>query len=258
MTPLIRRGSIAEASERPGAAQFISVIAQPGARRRLIRFALLGIAAYAVALIWTMPASVALGNRPWRTGVSGTVWNGEAGIAGGSVLSWHWAPLRSLTSLGFAVDWHMTGVDTDLGGRALMRPGSMIVDALSGRTDATILQAIQPNLPFTCRMTMQAEFPRAVLGGSGQQAEGQLLTDAGTCQPKAGGAATDVPPLILTADHIGSETRVRLAPSQQRRRTLMTVVLTEAGQVTITMTPDGAQTLPFTAMPPGASISGEI
>lgn len=258
MTPLIRRGSIAAASERPADAPTLSAIAETGARRRLIRFAGLGIAAYVVAMVWTMPASVVMTNRPWRTGVAGTIWNGEVGVAGGSVLAWKWAPLRSLVSLGFATDWTAKGSNTDLGGRALVRPGRMVIDALTGSADATLLQAIQPDLPFTCQMTMQAEFPHAVLGGTGQLVEGQLLTEPGTCQPKRGGTSTPVPALILTAEHIGTESRLRLAPAAQRRSTLMTITLGEDGSVDIGMTREGATMLPFVGMPGGASIKGGI
>lgn len=258
MTPLIRRGSIAAASERPADAPSLSVIAETGARRRLTRFVAVGIVAYVVAMVWTLPASVVISDKPWRTGVAGSIWNGEVGVAGGSVLAWRWAPLRSLVSVGFATDWTAKGTNTDLGGRALIRPGRIVVDALTGSADASILQAIQPDLPFSCSMTMQAEFPRAVLGGVGQMVEGQLLTEPGSCQPKQGGTATAVPALILTAEHIGTESRLRLAPAAQRRATLMTITLEENGTVEITMTPEGARILPFVGMPPGASIKGEI
>lgn len=258
MTPLIRRGLIAEASERPADAPLSSEIAQAGARRRIIRFAILGIAAFVVALIWTMPASVIVKNRAWRTGVAGTVWHGEVGVAGGSILNWDWAPLRSLTSLGFAADWRAAGNDTDLGGRVLLRPGRTVIDAMSGRADASLLRAIQPDLPFTCELTMQAEFPRMVLGGAGQMVEGTLLTEPGTCAPKKGGTPTAVPALALTATKVGTESRLRLTPATQRRRTLMTIVLDETGEVAITMTPEGAQALPFVGLPPGASIRGAI
>ena len=87
-------------------------------------------------MIATMPASVVVKNRPWRTGVAGTVWNGEVGVAGGSKFEWHWAPLRSLTSLGFAADWTATGPDTDMGGRALAGLSSTILDKVSGSSHA--------------------------------------------------------------------------------------------------------------------------
>jgi hypothetical protein len=258
MTPLIRRGQIAEASTRPASTLAVSDVAAWGARRRLILFVALGIAAYLIAMLWTMPASVVFNNRPWRSGIAGTVWNGEVGVAGGSTLSWRWAPLRSLTSLGFAVDWRATGNDTDMGGRALLRPGRVVIDSLSGRADASLLQAIQPNLPFTCDMAMQAEFPRVAIGGSGQMVQGNAVTEAGSCAPKGGGVPTSVAPLALTAQHIGTESRLTIAPATQRRRTLMTVVLGEDGSYKIDMTRDGATMLPFVGLPGGASIAGEM
>ena len=221
-------------------------------------FSGLGIAAYAIAMIATLPAGAIVDRGDWRTGVGGTIWNGEVGLAGGSRLEWQWAPLRSLVNLAFAVDWRATGTDTNLGGRALIGPSATTIDAMSGSADGTLLQAIQPDLPFTCDMTLQAEFPRAKLGGTGQSIEGSLMTDAASCAPKRGGVPTAIPPLILTAEHIGTQSRLRLAPATQRRRTLMTITLAEDGTVDIGMTPEGAAALPFVGMPPGASIKGEI
>lgn len=258
MTPLIRRGLIAEASERPADSPSVSVIAQEGARRRLILFAGIGIAAYALAMIWTMPASVVLKNAPWRSGVAGTIWNGEVGVAGGSRLEWQWAPLRSLTSLAFAVDWRATGNDSDIAGRALIGPNTTTLDAVSGRVDGSVLAAIQPDLPFTCDLVMQAEFPKIRIGGSEQMVQGNLTTDSGSCAPKGGGTPTAVAPMLLIAEKIGTESRMRLVPATQRRRTLMTLVLGEGGTLDISMTPEGARALPFVGLPPGGSIKGEI
>ena len=234
------------------------MIAQEGARRRLILFAGIGIAAYAVAMIATIPASAVLKNRAWRTGVAGTIWNGEVGVAGGSRLEWSWAPLRSLTSLAFAIDWRATGANTDIAGRALIGPSTTTLDAVSGRIDGTALAAIQPDLPFTCDMVMQAEFPSIRIGGGAQRVEGNLATDAGTCTPKRGSNPTAVAPLIMTAEKIGTESRMRVAPATQRRRTLMTLVLSEAGSLEVTMTAEGAAALPFVGLPPGGSVRGEI
>ncbi|MCR5872369.1 hypothetical protein LRS12_17640 [Sphingomonas sp. J344] len=163
-------------------------------------------------MVATMPASVFVKNRPWRTGVAGTVWNGEVGVSGGSKFEWHWAPLRSLTSLGFAADWTATGPDTDMGGRALAGFSSTVLDKVSGSSHAALLQALQPNLPFTCDMVMQLEFDRIAVGGSSQGIDGRLTTDAGTCTPKGGGAAVPVPPLLLTSEKIGTTTQIRLTP----------------------------------------------
>ena len=258
MTPLIRRGLIAEASERPADSPQTSAIAVRGARRRLILFAGIGIAAYALAMVATIPASAVLKNRPWRSGIAGTVWNGEVGVGGASRIEWSWSPLRSLTSLGFAADWRASGATSDLGGRALLRSGSVALDNVSGTLDGALLAAIKPDLPFTCDLTMQADLPRVVLGGNDQAAIGRIVTDVGTCTPKAGGSATGVGPLLLTAEKIGAVSHLRLVPATQRRRTLMTFALAENGTVDIAITPEGAASLPFVGLPSGASIRAEM
>lgn len=221
-------------------------------------FVVLGIVAYVLAMAATMPAGVAFSNRPWRTGIAGTVWNGEVGIAGGTKIDWQWAPLRSLTSLAFAADWKATGPDTDMGGRGLVRFGRIVLDSVSGSAHASLLGGLQPNLPFTCDLVMQSEFDRIAIGGSGQMIAGKLTTDPGTCTPKGGGAAVPVPALLLTAEKIGTTTRIRIAPATQRLQTLVDATLTEDGALTLRMTADGARVLPFVGMPAGASISGQI
>ena len=229
------------------------------ARRRIIVFVLLGIAAYVLAMLATIPASVIVSNQPWRTGVAGTVWNGEVGVAGGTKLEWQMAPLRSLTSLVFAADFKASGPDTDLGGRMLMHLGGRtVLDNVSGSAHASLLQALQPNLPFTCDMAMQVEMKRIAIGGGGRMMDGTLTTDPGACRPKGAGAASAVPALILTAEHIGNTTRIRLAPMTQRRKILLDAVLAESGTLDLSVTPDGAAMLPFLGVPPGVRIQGQM
>ncbi|QIG79746.1 type II secretion system protein N [Stakelama tenebrarum] len=208
-------------------------------------------------MLVTMPASVAFKNHPWRTGVSGTLWNGEVGIAGGSTLRWRFAPLRSLTSLGFAADWHATGPNTDLGGRMLMRPGRVVLDEVGGAADASLLRLMGARLPFSCDFAMQVQMERIALGGSGQMMQGNAVTDPGNCRT-TGGAATPVPALYFDARAIGSESRIRLTPATQRRNTLVSAVLSESGAMEISATRDGATTLPFLGIPPGASIQTQF
>ncbi|MCC2977840.1 hypothetical protein LK533_14290 [Sphingomonas sp. PL-96] len=209
-------------------------------------------------MIATLPASAVLAERPWRSGVAGTIWNGEVGVAGGSKVEWHWAPLRSLTSLGFAVDWQATGPDTDLGGQALLWPGAVRLDRVSGSADATLLQAVAPDLPFTCDLTMQVELPRLEVGGGSQQAQATILSDSGSCSARPAGSASAVPAMILTAEHVGRETRIRLAPQAQRRQTLVDAVLAEDGRYRVTLTRDGAAKLPFTGLPAGVTVESEL
>jgi hypothetical protein len=229
------------------------------ARRRIILFVALGIAAYALAMLATIPASVIVRSAPWRTGVAGTLWNGEVGVAGGSKLEWHMAPLRSLTSLAFAADFKATGPDTDLGGQMLVHfGGRMVLDNVSGSATASLLQALQPNLPFTCDLALQVEMKRIAIGGGNRMLDGTLTSDPGTCRPKGAGAASAVPALILNAEHIGTQTRIRIAPMAQRRKVLVEATLSEGGAIDLSVTPDGAAMLPFLGVPPGVRIQGQM
>jgi hypothetical protein len=229
------------------------------ARRPIIVFASLGIVAYVLAMIVTMPASVVLKNRPWRTGVAGTVWNGEVGVAGGSKFEWHLAPLRSLTSLAFAADWKATGPNTDLGGRMLIHPGGRVVlDHVSGSADGTLLQALQPNLPFTCDLVMQVEMDRIAVGRGDRMLSGNATSDPGSCRPKKAGAASALPALVLTAEHVGNRTTIRIAPMAQRRQVLVNAELSEDGTTDLSVTPEGAAMMPFLGLPGGVHLQGEM
>jgi hypothetical protein len=210
-------------------------------------------------MVTTMPASVLVRNVPWRTGVAGTIWNGEVGVAGGSKFEWHLAPLRSLTSLGVAADWHATGPATDLGGRALVHLGGRTVfDHVTGAADSTLLQAIQPDLPFTCALTMQVEMARIAIGGGGRMLDGKVTTDPGSCRTRPNGAPQPVPGLVFTAEHVGTRTTMRIAPATQRRQTLLDAVLSEDGTLDLGLTADGARALPFVGLPGGARIQGKM
>lgn len=242
----------------PGGVTPAMGLASWSARRRLTVFVALGIAAYLIAMIATLPAGAVFQNKPWRTGIAGTVWNGEVGVAGGTAFRWNWAPLRSLTSLAFAGDWKATGPDTDMGGRGLARFGRVVLEQVSGSTHASMLQALQPNLPFTCDLVMQVEFAKIAIGGSDQMLDGKLTTDPGTCTPTGGGAAVPVPSLLFTAEKIGEATRIRIAPSAQRRQTLLEATLSDSGRLSLRMTEDGVRVLPFIRMPAGATIEGAL
>ena len=63
---------------------------------------------------------------------------------------------------------------------------------------------------------------------------------------------------MLTAQHIGNQSRMTLSPATQRRRMLMGIVLGENGTVDLTLTPEGAAALPFVGLPPGGTIRGKI
>jgi len=89
-------------------------------------------------------------------------------------------------------------------------------------------------------------------------ADGKVTTDPGSCRAKNGGAPVAVPALLITAEHVGDKTTIRVAPSARRLQTLMTAVLSEDGALDISMTPDGAAILPFVGLPGGARIQGQM
>lgn len=227
-------------------------------RRRLIRFALLGIAAYTVWMIATIPAGAVFKNYSWRSGISGTIWNGEVGIAGGSVGRWQFAPLRSLLNLGYAADWRVTGPNTDLGGRVVAGFSGTVIDSVSGTAPASLLQGIQPNLPFTCDINAQIKIDRLAYGGSGQMMDARMVSYPGTCRPRGAGAATQLPALVFTAKKTGKETVMRLAPATQPLNTLLNATLGEDGTLTVSLTPDGQRMMPFIGLPAGVPFKGKM
>lgn len=210
-------------------------------------------------MLATAPAGLLFRNTPQRSGVSGTIWAGEAGLAGGLRLAWQMAPLRSLTSLGFAADWSATGTGTDLRGRMLVHPGGRVVlDKVAGAADGTLLQALQPDLPFTCTLPMQLAFDRIAVHGGERAIAGRAQTEPGSCRARRGGVDTPVPALAIEAQRLGTHSQIRVVPATQRRRTLVSFDLAEDGRLAIQATPDGAATLPFLGLPPGARIEAGL
>jgi len=223
-----------------------------GRSRRFIAFGALGAAAYLAALAATIPAA-AIWAGPPAAGVSGTLWRGTAAFAGGHRLHWSWAPLRSLTGLGFAADVGVTGPGTALTGRALIRPGQRVVTALKGRADGTLLAAFVPAMPFVCVVPARVDLDRLALGRRRYAMVGEVSTGAGTCQP-ATGPATAVPGLRIAAGPAPGGTRATIVPRVSQRPPLAAIGLSESGRLTARITRAGAAALPFLAPPGGGTI----
>jgi hypothetical protein len=97
-----------------------------------------------------------------------------------------------------------------------------------------------------------------VIGGSGQMLQGRIVSDPGSCRTKGPGPATVLPSLILVAEKIGKETRIRVSPAAQRLKLLITATLSEEGAIDMTVTPDGAAMLPFLGARPGMRVQGKM
>lgn len=187
------------------------------ARRRATIFALAGVLAYCAGLIATIPASLVLPKSDrWQIG--GTIWNGEAVVAGTTRIAWQWSPLASLRHFGFAADWHMTGGATDLAGTATPGIGRFRLDGVSGVVDGNLLETVAPNLPVTCRFLAQVNLDTVIVGGDAQQIAGSLRSSPVRCTAKAlAAAALDLPALhgTISAAHGLSSGALFTLPARQ-------------------------------------------
>jgi hypothetical protein len=144
--------------------------------------------AYCVGLIALVPAQVLLPKSDvWQVG--GTIWNGEAVLAGTTRLDWQWSPLASLSNFTPVANWHMTGGATDLVGRASLGVGRLWLGSVNGVADETVLNLAAPDLPVACRFVAQVSLDTLVIGGSDSQASGSLRTSPVHCAVKAQGVA---------------------------------------------------------------------
>jgi hypothetical protein len=238
------------AGSTPDAAAPPFVPSAPRRRRRIIVFAAIGLVTYLLSLLATTPARLFVPPSPGISAVGGTIWHGEAALVGGNRLEWRWAPLRSISGLGFAVDWRVTGAATDLGGRALLRRSGVRFDRVSGRADGSLLAAVAPDLPFRCDLLIQANLPLLAIGDK-QRVEGMLRSEPGSCS--SGGAIAPLPPLVAASRASGGgRSALRLMAVGQPGRLLAELVLREEGALDLRVTPAGAALMPF-LLPPGGT-----
>lgn len=220
--------------------------------RRLLIFAAIGAATYALALLTTIPAQLIVP----LPGASGTIWRGAAPLGGGNRLAWRWAPLRSLTRFGFAADIAVTGADSALAGQALLRPGRLLLDNVHGTADGGLLALAQPS--FACTMRMQVDLDHVAIGGDHQGAEGRVRGEPGSCQAFGGAAAVAIPATSLTIRQTPGLAVFNLAAAGAPRTPLMMGGLGEAGQLQLIVTAEGAATFPFASTPGGMKIETEL
>ena len=204
-----------------------------------------GVIAYLLALVAFLPARVAFDPGP-RWTLSGTVWNGEALLAGTQRLEWQWSPLGSLTGGAFAANWRLTSAGGPISPAMPRYGGSrVLLEDVSGEINAGLLTALDPTLPFECAATMQVRIDRLAVGGDAQSGSGRLRSEGGQCTSKAIGIATFVlPTLTGRLMPSGDVTALSLAAAGSRRE-LVRGSLTRHGHLRVAMTSAGTQVLPF-------------
>ncbi|QJU56360.1 hypothetical protein HL653_07615 [Sphingomonas sp. AP4-R1] len=240
----MRQGLAAEtatAGGDPAASQRAPVA---GAIRRAWPWLAIGLAAYLVALIVTVPARFILSGDP-RWAVAGTLWNGEAVVDGAYRLEWHWAPWRSLASLAFAADVRMTGAGTDLAGAATVSPGGTLLEGFAGSGGGGLLSAFGPRLPFACDAALTITLRQLRIAGTRSEATGEIASDAGSCTAIGGGQPNPVPALITRLLPLpDGTTRIETTPAKGSRVRFFEGRIA-AGRLHLALTPAGAAALPF-------------
>lgn len=204
---------------------------------------------YVAALLAFMPARAALQASAapvvWSD-VAGTAWDGEVALRDRVRLGWTADPLRSATAFGLAGDVGVQAAGTDLSGRARLRPGSVLVEGLSGRAGWTLVSALSPGLPLTCDLSLQMNVERLAFGGAAAGLVGTASSAGGSCSPTRGVGIVSarVPALVATAAANDAASTVVLSPRDGRGSPLMQATLTRSGALAVQVTPAGAALVP--------------
>ncbi|MGD2132838.1 MAG: type II secretion system protein N [Maricaulaceae bacterium] len=201
-----------------------------------------------LALIATLPASLAvrLADAPTVVAAaSGTVWRGEAMLAGGHRAAWTLDPVRSVRSLSLAARWRIEGPDTRLAGAIGLRPDGVALADVTGRADWSLIAAVAPGLPASCDINLRVDISRALWSRSTRRLVGEVQANPGRCVSTDGETSSelDLPALEAIAASANGETSIQLAPAGDATRILLDAHLAADGALTVTLHPEGARVL---------------
>lgn len=212
--------------------------------------------AYGGALVVTAPASVlsrVVEIPPTVTGLAGTVWQGQAVVAGGIAAAWQVDIFGSLQSGALVADWTLTGADSRLSGRASGAPGRAEVTDVSGVAGWSLLAAAMTDLPAQCNLSARVEIEKAKLGPGVVSGRGKLTSPPMVCATEAG--EISVPATTTTLTPIEGGVRL-VAETREDGVRLGSVDLLARGWMIATLEPAGAQLIP--GMPSSAATVVEM
>ncbi|MES2861621.1 MAG: hypothetical protein V4701_09115 [Pseudomonadota bacterium] len=236
---MLKRWTIRDGEDgRAGGAFRFERLAVKVTRWRVV-LAGVGAATYAVALIVMLPAEAAAPND--RDAV-GTVWDGQMALDGGFTAGWSLRPLDTIARFGLAQDVRVMGPATALDGKAMLRPGRVLVTGLDGVASARLLSAVAPGLPFTCDADLRVAIAELALKGR-PAGSGEVRGLPGDCTPTGGGAPTPLPALTGTLTSEPDATVLTLARADTRAAVL-TARVSPAGAVNLTVEPGGVGVFP--------------
>lgn len=236
---------IAAADVDPVAQQNPPVVAHRIERRTLV-FILIGILAYFVGLIATIPAATII-DESERLQVGGTIWSGEAVFASTIRIEWAFSPLSSLSKMAFSAEWRLSGGGTDLAGSATRRGDQLQFANVVGQIDGSLFDAAFPNLPLSCRFTADVRFDHAFLSGEGQRAQGSLRTGPMACSARELAALpVELPAMTGEVGPAGNGTAGALISSADRAH-ILELRLSPKGMLSVWPTQMAVERVPFLA-----------
>lgn len=242
----------------------------PGGSSRWMRFAfwssvlLLGIAAFAVSLVFYMPARFMAQqmNLPIESDqVSGTVWNGLAELGDAHSVTWETSGFESLRQMAMVVNWRVTGPGTDLAGRVAVpvppRADRAELDAVRGSVAWPLVAAVLPGMPIRCDASAEVADLRLTLAPGLRTGEGAITVSPGICE-RIDGAVPAVPTPALSASlTTGTDGLVAVVTQTDAPKTpLATARLTNADRIIVTIHAAGAAMVP--GMPSSADSEIEL
>ena len=195
-----------------------------------------GAAAYLAGLVLYLPAEAVV---PGDRDAVGTAWRGQAALAPAFALGWTARPFSSLAAFAPVGDFTLTGPATSVAGTAVWHDGGVVVRRADGVASLRLLSTLLPELPLSCEGEATLSASDLALSG-GWDGRATLHTGGVLCA--AAGQAAAVGPLSVTAtsDAEGFGAAARDATGLE----LLSVRRGREGGVALTVTPEGAATLP--------------
>lgn len=220
-------------------------------RTQARRLAILGLASFALALIATTPARVAVpATGEGATPAVGTIWNGEVAIGDQTAVSWRLAPLRSVLSLAVAADVVIRGGATDMTAQAVWRPRRLELTNVAGMAGPGLVNTLIKDLPVRCDLSFSVDLDSIVLAGPRSSVAGAVRSGPGACTAENGldTVPAAIPAMSGRAVMGATGTSAWLAPTARPQgERLVQMTIDRSGKLTATVLGAGALILPAAA-----------
>lgn len=218
----------------------------------------LAVLAFLVSLAATLPVRLAAGYVALPAGIngySGTVWRGQAQLAGGHAVDWQVDALGSLAARGIAGDVVVTGPGTDLAGRVTLRGlagQDLRIEGLTGRAAWPLVVAVAPDLDVACDGAVVLQDVALALAPGLRRGSGSLRSGPATCTETSGASEpVPVPALAGRLETVEEGLRATLAQVEAPEILLAEARATNDDRLIVTVYPEGA------ALVPGMPAAGE-